>query len=937
MNTGEKFGRYEIRRKIGSGGMGEVYLARDTELERDVALKVLPVEFGTDESRMKRFKQEARAVSALNHPNILTIFEIGEVEGRTFIATEFIDGETLRDRLNREEISVLEAVKIVEQIASALGTAHHAHIVHRDIKPENIMIRPDGYVKILDFGLAKPTAHESGTEDKTLQIIKTQAGIVMGSVRYMSPEQARGKAVDERTDIWSVGVCLYEMLSGKNPFEGETISDSLAAVLHVEPEPIDNFIENAPEELNWIVRKTLKKKADERYQNIKDFALDLKEVIYTLEHERGLTMSGRNALKNSTQAIRAVVSGENPTLIHDTTSAEFQKTIHSGSVRTNPSGEAIKKRRNWIFPVVLMVFAACAVAFGAFLYQSATMPPQFDALEITKLSDASTIYAPAISHDGKYIAYINLESGKKTLAVRQLATGSILQIADTPANGNLQFPNFSPDGNYVYYNINESGVGTLYQVPALGGTAKKIVADIDSEAAFSPDGKKLAFARNNAETNVMTLFVANADGTNEEAVATNEQLQVKAFKEIGWSPSNDNLLIGGTEDVFGDDVIKSKLLLVSLSDKSVQPFGTRTWFNVNSIHWTKHGENVLFVAKASEQEPAQIWEANYPDGENSRRLTNDTSGYISMGLARDTGTIIGTKQDIISSVWTQKADGKDLTQIIPENKNFIGTNTILPTADGKIIVSKAGDGKASFHTVSEAGKDEKPLLVEDAIDFQALFSPDRKFIVYSNYRNRIGSVWRMNADGTNQIQLSKPENSFDSRPVVLGDNQTVIFERKQTNLGKSVLMKVPLEGGEAQPLFNENPYTEMLPILSPDGKHFAYAVIVYDRAQNKFNRSTRVLEANGGAIGKLEKQFDSNFGWNYKFSADGKNLTYVNMQKTHNLYNLPIDGSEPKPLTNFTSGIIMNFNWSTDGKRLYIVRGIVNNELVLLKNSTQSR
>ncbi len=208
MLLGTKLGRYEISRQIGVGGMGEVYLAHDSQLDRDVALKVLLPEFCCDVERVQRFKLEAKAASALNHPNIITIHEIDETDDKLFIATEFVDGATLREKIQTGELTFLDSIKIAEQVADALSVAHRAHIVHRDIKPENIMIRRDGYVKILDFGLAKPTNHHSGAEDKTVQMVKTQAGIVMGSVRYMSPEQARGKETDERTDVWSLGVVL---------------------------------------------------------------------------------------------------------------------------------------------------------------------------------------------------------------------------------------------------------------------------------------------------------------------------------------------------------------------------------------------------------------------------------------------------------------------------------------------------------------------------------------------------------------------------------------------------------------------------------------------------------------------------------------------------------------------------------------------------------
>ena len=269
MQSGTKLGRYEIISKIGAGGMGEVYLAEDTQLDRKVALKLLLSEFCSDLERVQRFKLEAKAASALNHPNIITIHEIDEFDERVFITTEFVDGETVRQKIEKRELTVLDSLKIAEQIADALAVAHAEHIIHRDIKPENIMIRKDGYAKILDFGLAKPILNEKdGSEEETIKLVKTQPGLVMGSVRYMSPEQARGKETDKRTDVWSLGVVLYEMLTGKNPFEGETISDSLAALIHVDVPPI----EDAPEELNWVLRKALRKKVAERYQSIKDFS-----------------------------------------------------------------------------------------------------------------------------------------------------------------------------------------------------------------------------------------------------------------------------------------------------------------------------------------------------------------------------------------------------------------------------------------------------------------------------------------------------------------------------------------------------------------------------------------------------------------------------------------------------------------------------------------
>ncbi|MEO8072001.1 MAG: LpqB family beta-propeller domain-containing protein [Acidobacteriota bacterium] len=921
MNSGNKFGRYEIRQKIGAGGMGEVFLARDEELERDVALKFLPAEFSADAERLSRFKQEARAASALNHPNILTIYEVGEIAGRAFIATEFIDGETLREKISRNDLTIVESVKIAGQIVSALAVAHAAHIVHRDIKPENIMIRADGYVKILDFGLAKPAARQSGEEDKTLPLVQTQDGMVLGSVRYMSPEQARGKIVDERTDVWSVGVVLYEMVTGCNPFDGETVSDSLAALIHVEPAPLDEFIDDAPEELSRIIRKTLKKKADERYQNIKDLALDLKELRYNLEH-------GNSAI-DSTRSLKRFDSGENATLlIENADSANFRKTRKTGE---NAAAENFMGRRRSILPFIFVFIAlAGIIAFGVWLAVRGKKPPRFEGLEISKISDAAGGSYPTISPDGKYIAYINSENGKRTLAVRQTATGSVVQIAESPVSGRLQLPVFAPDGDYVYYLILDNGVGNLYQTPTLGGTAKKIIADVDSKVAVAPDGKKIAFVRNNAETDVMSVIVANADGSNEEIITDSKQLQVKSVNEISWSPTENKLLFAADE-IGGDESVKSKLLIFSLADKTSKVFGERNWFGVSSIFWTKDGANILLVGGSNEQEPAQIWEIFYPNGDMARRITNDANGYVMMSLASDAGTIVGMKQDVISSVWMQNQATKEQKQLIAENKLFVGSNTLLPMSDGRILINKSDNDKSNLFTVSNEGKDEKSLTEGDAFNSQAALSPDGQTTVFT--RNRSG-IWRMKSNGENIAQLTKPENAFDSNPLILPDNKTVIFARRLSDLSKSVLMKIPIEGGvEPEMLFSETEKWGSLPRLSPDGKHFAYTTLSYNRGENKYNRTVRITAVSGGEIGKLEKETDEKLGWNYHFTTDGKNLTYINAQNIQNLYNFPLDGSPRKQITNFNSGIILNFAWSQDGKKLYIVRGIISNELVLLKNS----
>src|SRR5438094_691649 len=292
--VGESIGHYQIVEPLGAGGMGEVYLASDTRMDRQVALKVLPQYFTQDQERVRRFQQEAQAALALNHPNILTIYEIGETNDTHFIATEFIQGETLRQRMAGTSLKLSEALDIAGQVANALTAAHEAGIVHRDIKPENIMLRRDGFAKVLDFGLAKLTEREGVATNAGAprqMNVKTDPGMVMGTADYMSPEQARGVNVDARTDIWSLGVVLYEMVAGRVPFEGETPSDVISFILQKEAPPLARCAPETPAELQRIVDKSLTKNRDERYQTAKDLLIDLRRLNKRTDFEDELQRS----------------------------------------------------------------------------------------------------------------------------------------------------------------------------------------------------------------------------------------------------------------------------------------------------------------------------------------------------------------------------------------------------------------------------------------------------------------------------------------------------------------------------------------------------------------------------------------------------------------------------------------------------------------------
>ena len=429
------FAHYTIVRKIGAGGMGEVYLAHDQQLDRKVALKLLPAEVASNQERMRRFVQEAKAASALNHPNIITIYEIGETASRHFIATEFVDGETLRQRMKHGHLRLNDLLEIAIQAAGALAAAHAAGIIHRDIKPENIMVRRDGYIKVLDFGLAKLTQPEGSTTDTeapTKALVDTGAGTVLGTSYYMSPEQAKGKRVNARTDLWGLGAVIYEMVAGHVPFEAETPSEVIGLILNKEPPPLARYDREAPPELERIVTKAMTKDLEERYQTAKDLLVDLKRLKRQLDLESeiertvppefrtsgsGAAHSGAHALATAEETAAGTTSSE---AAHQVSSAEYIVS----EIRRHKKGFAFTGA---------VVFALTLATVGYFLFARRT----------SALTDKDTILlADIVNTTGDSVFDGTLKQG---LAV-QLGQSPFLNLfSDTRVRQTLRLMGRSPD------------------------------------------------------------------------------------------------------------------------------------------------------------------------------------------------------------------------------------------------------------------------------------------------------------------------------------------------------------------------------------------------------------------------------------------------------------------------------------------------------------
>src|SRR6266545_2544822 len=890
--VGQTINHYQVLGTLGAGGMGEVYLAHDTRLDRKIALKLLPADFARDEKRVRRFAQEARAASALSHPNVCVIHEIDRTEdGRHFIAMEYIEGTTLRQWLAGKRLKIVEALEIATQVAAALAAAHSAGIVNRDIKPENVMIRRDALVKVLDFGLAKRTAPpiDVDTQVSNDHLVNTAPGVLMGTVAYMSPEQVRGLEVDARTDIWSLGVVLYEMVTGKAPFGGTTTSDVIVSVLEREPPPLTRHLPEVPLELQRIITKALRKDREERYQGVKDLLLDLKSLKHELDLKARLEHSAQSELNiGETPAVQADTGiATQPTEVQTTdprnvsgqtapvSDVEVKHAEDSGSPSAigdlvpsvAPQARLPARRLIWIASLSVLVIAGCVFLYLRHTPES-TLPP-IKVVPLTSLP--GTKMTPAFSSDGNQMAFAWNRPGPPgvEIYVKLVSEGEPRQLTHS---GRLNFsPVWSPDGQRIAFVRASEGETAIFTISAYGEGERKLLSfeqGTERRISWSPDGKFLAFADSEKHQQSReslpsgshpgsAIFLLSADTLEKRALTS----PPADYSDEGPAFSPDAHALAFVRGSHSDSGSGLDLYVVPVSGGEPRrlTFGDDLFWTGPT--WTEDGREIVFSSKRTGS--SALWRIPASGG-NPQRLEVGGDDSIQPSISRQGHRLAYMR-------WSP--DVNIYRFVLPDAKN-------------------PGNSPASF-------------LASTRVDANAQLSPDGKRIAFES--DRSGSsreIWACDIDGSNCAPVTS-FGTFTRMPRWSPDGKRIVCESSRE--GKTSISVIDLETHGVRGLVAD-PSEERVPSWSRDGQW------VYFGSKRSGSWQIWKVLADGGAPVQVTKQ-----GGFLPIESPDARFVYYDKGDIAGVWRVPIDGGEEiLILGQLKPG--MSGNWAVVDDGIYFIR-----------------
>lgn len=895
---------FRFKSLLGKGGMGEVYLADDTRMGRQVAVKVLPPSFIEDRPRLRRFRIEAKAAIALNHPNIITIFEIGEENGLHYIVTEYVEGETLRTVIKNDELTLARAVDIAIQMADALAAAHGAGIVHRDIKPENAMIRPDGYVKVLDFGLAKQTVKTVADHD--ISYASTEPGVVMGTLGYMSPEQTRGYPVDARTDLFSLGVVLYEMVSGRTPFAGATSADVMANILNLDPPPISELAADAPLQLHLIVERALRKSREERYQT----AVEIREDLRLL---KDLLTDNARALRRSSGSRRAMRNSDEqyPTLL----------SPGPGEKNTPPALSTKPKRKSFAlrWAAVMAVVVILGLGTAGAIRQFRKPKPKFtyERPQISKIVESGNPMGGCLSPDGQLLAYAGMVGNRYCLLVKQIKTGSIVEA--TQLDGEQFWGiSFSPDGNYLYL-VSESNNkpigGILWRIPALGGARVKLLEKISGTVCFSPDGKLMAFKRG-LGPGLGALIVANPDGGEERRIHMRRVESGHAYYGYCWTTEGDAIRCVFLEKK--PEGRRWSVLDVPLDGGSERVVYPEQAESLTQLVCLPGGGMLLNLREAGTQR-MQVAYVSAP-GETPRFLTRDFSDYRAISTTADGSMLVALQEDSLSALHVTELGKNETANRV--TTGFTSNGWVAWMPDRTFVTSRLVNGAVDLFRMDENGNVLAQLTQDASIDNFPAATSDGKYIVFRSNRGGRDDLWRINATGGDPLRLTE-NGAF--RPSLTPDGKWV-FYALETSKGWRIF-KVSINGGPSQEVDLDDGAMGSIAI-SPDGKAAAYTLNRLGQPEFMVIRSL----VDGKKISEFPSPQDL---WNhFIWSPDGKGLLY-NAATTIRFIGL--QGGSPKTVYDGRGTTVFDFDIFPDGKHLVTVQGYGLQQMVLIRDESGNK
>jgi eukaryotic-like serine/threonine-protein kinase len=902
----ETIAHYRILRQVGKGGMGVVYEAEDSKLGRRVALKFLPENTQRDSQSLERFLREARAASALNHPGICTIHAIEEHNGRTFIAMELLEGQTLDKLIPLGALPIARTIDIGIQLADGLDAAHKKGILHRDIKPANIFVTDRGAVKILDFGLAKLLPeHHADFGGETLgdpeTLLLTSPGTAVGTISYMSPEQARGEELDARSDLFSLGGVLYQLTTGKVPFPGSTSAVVFDNILHTAPVAPITLNPDAPAELERILNKALEKDRDVRYQVAAELRADLKRLQRELD-------SGKSAPVTSSSA-RVPTRASTPAAAP----AETPRVPSSGSVLIAAAGKN-KFGTGLVLGAVLLLLVAAVFGVYSLLRSKKVLP--IEQMSIENLTNNAHVSLARISPDGKYLLHVLDENGLQSLWLRHIPTGSNTQVV-TPAATRYSGLTFSPDGNYIYFvrrDDSEQAIASLYDAPMLGGTPRLLIKDVDSPISFSPDGQRFAYLHQHGDSALADLKIARRDGTLERDLFHHKEILTDSLT-LSWSPDGKTIVIPIVQPTPHDLAGFLAVDATSGETKQVAIAKDRIYLEPS---WFPDGGALVVSATTA---PTgflrnQLGIVSFPGGD-FRLLTTDTNDYIHPSISEDGQSIAASQVHGKFDIGIAPAGSPEkLTPIkLPSNLATWGWDW---TPDAQLLVVQGPDIRIVNPTGGDRVVFSEPRYPMD----QVTSCGNGRYIVFRTLGQSGGAeanFWRVDSNGTNLTRLTLGLN--ERVPACSSDGKWLYYLDAAENHS---LKRIPIDGGTPETIIKapSEPYA-----LSPDGKNVAtFEVRESDHTNILVLYSVEDRK-------KTSFEFDQRGLPGLAFLPSGKAVVYLVREKgVDNLWIQPLDGTARRQLTHFTAERIAGYAFSKDGAQLGIKRGHLESDAVLLHN-----